>query len=102
VCNGNAIDDFSAKATLKDGETALTLLFRFNKNGLMKSVRAEARGRTVAGAVISTRWGGQWSNYELHDGIYIPTEGEVAGLLPEGPKPYWRGRVTSLRYEFAQ
>jgi hypothetical protein len=97
-----AIDDFSAKATLKDGETALTLLFRFNENGLMESVRAEARGRTVEGAVISTPWEGQWSNYELHDGICIPTEGEVAWLLPEGPKPYWRGRITSLRYEFAQ
>jgi hypothetical protein len=97
-----AIDDFSAKATLKDGETALTLLFRFNENGLMESVRAEARGRTVEGAVIPTPWEGQWSNYELHDGICIPTEGEVAWLLPEGPKPYWRGRITSLRYEFAQ
>ena len=29
-------------------------------------------------------------------------DGEVAWLLPEGPKPYWRGRITSLRYEFAQ
>jgi hypothetical protein len=38
----------------------------------------------------------------MHDGICIPTEGEVAWLLPEGPKPYWRGRITSLRYEFAK
>ena len=44
-----AIDDFSAQATLKDGETALTLLFRFDENGLIESVRAEARGRTVGG-----------------------------------------------------
>jgi hypothetical protein len=97
----SAVDDFSANATLKDGETTLTLLFRF-ANGLITSVRAEARGRTVGGAVIPTPWEGQWSNYELHDGICIPTEGEVAWLLPEGPKPYWRGRITSLRYEFAQ
>ena len=96
------IDDFSANATLKDRETAVTLLFRFGENGLITTVRAEARGRTVAGAVIPTPWEGQWSNYELHDGICIPTEGEVAWLLPEGPKPYWRGRITSLRYEFAQ
>jgi hypothetical protein len=97
----SAVDDFSANATLKDGETTLTLLFRF-ANGLITSVRAEARGRTVGGAVIPTPWEGQWSNYELHDGICIPTEGEVAWLLPEGPKPYWRGRITSVRYEFAQ
>jgi hypothetical protein len=97
-----AIDDFSAEATLKDGETALTLLFRFDENGLIKSVRAEARGRTVAGAVIPTPWEGQWRNYELREGICVPTEGEVAWLLPEGPKPYFRGRITSLRYEFAK
>src|ERR1700674_3490077 len=42
-----AVDDFFAKATLKDGETAVTLLFRFGVNGLIKSMRAEARGRTV-------------------------------------------------------
>ena len=97
-----AIDDFSAEATLKDGETAVALLFRFDENGLIKSVRAEARGRTVAGAVIPTPWEGQWTKYELRDGMSIPTEGEVAWLLPDGPKPYWRGRITSLRYEFAQ
>jgi len=97
-----AIDDFSAKATLKDGETALTLLFCFDENGLIESVRAEARGRTVAGTVIPTPWEVQWSNYELRDGMCIPTEGKVAWLLPEGPKPYFRGRITSLRYEFTQ
>ena len=97
-----AMDDISAEATLKDGKTALTLLFRFDENGLIKSVRAEARGRTVAGAVIPTPWEGQWSNYELRDGICVPTEGEVAWVLPEGSKPYWRGRIKSIRYEFAQ
>jgi hypothetical protein len=97
-----ATDDFSARATLKDGETELTLLFCFDENGLIEWVRAEARGRTVAGAVIPTPWEVRWSNYEQHEGMCIPTEGEVAWLLPEGPKPYFRGRVTSLRYEFAQ
>jgi hypothetical protein len=97
-----AIDDFSAEASLKDGETAVTLLFRFDENGLIKSARSDARGRTFAGAVIPTPWGGQWLKYELRAGMRIPTEGEAAWLLPEGPKPYWRGRITNLRYEFAQ
>jgi len=96
-----AVDDTSAKATLKDGETTLTLLFRFHENGLIGSVRAEARGRTVAGKVIPTPWEGRWSNYELRDGMYIPLEGEVAWLLPDGPKPYWRGKIIKIHYEFA-
>lgn len=97
-----SVDDTSAKATLKDGKTALTMLFRFNESGLIESVRAEERGRTVAGAVIPTPWEGRWSNYEPRDGMRIPLEGEVAWILPEGSKPYWRGHITRLRYEFAQ
>lgn len=97
-----AVDDTSAKATLKDGKLHLTLLFRFDNDGLIESVRAEARGRTVAGAVISTPWEGRWSNYELRDGMRIPVEGEVSWMLPGGPKPYWRGRITGLGYEFVQ
>jgi len=96
-----AVDDASAKATLKDGETTLTMLFRFNESGLIESVRAEARGRTVAGAVIPTPWEGRWSNYELRDGVLIPLEGEVAWILPEGPKPYWRGRIQRIQYELS-
>jgi hypothetical protein len=95
-----AIDDFSAEATLKDGETSLTLLFRFDENGLIQSVRAEARGRTVGRAVIPTPWEGQWSNYRLRDGMCIPIDGVVAWLLPDGPHPYFRGRLTNLSYEF--
>jgi hypothetical protein len=97
-----ASDDFSAKATLRDGETTVTLLFRFDDNGLIESVRAEARGRTVAGTVIPTPWEVRWNNYELRDGMHIPTGGAVAWMPPEGTKPYFRARITSLRYEFAQ
>lgn len=96
-----AVDDTSAKATLKDDKTTVTLLFRFDENGLIESMRAEARGRTIAGAVIPTPWEGRWSNYALRDGMRVPLEGEVAWMLPEGPTPYWRGRITRLVYEFA-
>lgn len=97
-----AVDETSAKATLGDGTTTLTMLFRFGENDLIESVRAEARGRTVAGAVIPTPWEGRWSNYELRDGMHIPIDGEVAWMLPEGAKPYWRGRIARISYEFAQ
>ncbi|HSL92257.1 MAG TPA: hypothetical protein VK863_06375 [Candidatus Limnocylindrales bacterium] len=29
-------------------------------------------------------------------------EGPQGRLLPEGPKPYWRGRITAIAYEFAR
>ena len=97
-----AISDSSAEATLRDGEIAVTLLFRFDKDGLITSFRAEDRGRMVRGTVIPIPWEGRWSSYEQRDGMCIPTGGEVAWAFAEGSKTYWRGHITSLHYEFAQ
>ncbi|MCC7195444.1 MAG: hypothetical protein IT356_07815 [Gemmatimonadaceae bacterium] len=97
-----AVDDTSAKATVSDGGTTITLKFIFNEAGLIGSVRADARGRAVSGAIVPTPWEGRWWDYELRDGMLIPTAGEVAWLLPDGPKPYWRGKLTTLTYEFTR
>jgi hypothetical protein len=97
-----AVDDKSAEATLADGEVKSTLRFTFSSDGLIESVHAEARGRTVGGAIVPTPWEGRWSNYETRDGMRVPMSGEVAWITPEGRKPYWRGRIESLVYEFAK
>jgi len=96
-----AIDERSALATLEDRGVRATMTFRFGADGLIESVRADARGRTVRGEVVPTPWEGRWSNHALRDGMRVPLTGEVAWLLPEGEKPYWRGTIESLRYEFA-
>ena len=96
------VDDTAARATLRDGATTVTLLFRFGGDSLIESVRAEARGRTIPGTTIPIPWECRLSSHELRDGMRIPLEGEAAYLLPEGPKSYYRGRVTKLSYEFAQ
>ncbi len=95
------VDDSSAKATLRDGDILLTLLFRFDERGLIESVQAQARGRALGREVIPTPWEGRFSHYELLDGMLIPRSGEVAWLLPEGRKTYWRGDVEKIKYEFA-
>lgn len=97
-----AVDDTSAKATLTDEGTPVTLLFRFNRAGLIDSAYAEARGRMVKDVVVPTPWEGRWRNYELRNGMRVPLDGEVEWLLREGPKPYWRGHITSVIYEFAR
>lgn len=94
------VDDRSARATLEDGPLHLTLLFRFDDQGPIESVRAEARGRMVGKTIVMTPWEGRWSDYQTRDGMRVPMAGEVAWLTPEGRKPYWRGRIASLRYEF--
>jgi hypothetical protein len=95
------VDDRHARATLADSDTRVTLTFGFGADGLIESVRAEDRGRTVAGKVVPTPWEGRWTHHAQRDGMRVPLEGEVAWILPDGPKPYWRGRITRLEYEHA-
>ncbi len=94
------IDDRSALVTLSDGPLVVQMTYTFGADGLVERVHAQARGRTVDGVLVPTPWEGSWSDYEPRDGMLVPTRGEVAWLLPEGPKPYWRGRITSIAYEY--
>jgi hypothetical protein len=95
-----AVDDTSATLTISDGETSATLLVRFGADNLIASIRAEARGRLIKGVMSSAPWQGRFWDYAEHDGMRVPQQGEVAWVLPESAEPYWRGRVTSVRYEF--
>jgi hypothetical protein len=98
-----AIDNSSARATLQDGDTTVSLDFRFDEAGLIASIRAEARARTVNGGLLFAPWIGRFWDYELRDGMRIPLSGEVAWQLPDGSLlPYWRGRITNITYEFAR
>jgi hypothetical protein len=95
-----AVDHHSAHATLTDGDISITMLFTFNEQGLIDTARAEARGRMVDGKVVPTPWRGRFWNYDERSGMRVPLGGEVAWLPPEGAKPYWRGRITEIDYEF--
>jgi hypothetical protein len=97
-----AVDAHSANATLTEGDHTITMLFTFNEQDLIDTVRAEARGRTVGGKIVPTPWQGHFWNYEERGGMRVPLEGEVAWILPKGAKPYWRGHITQIVYEFAQ
>ena len=98
----DAVDDRSANATINDGPVALTLLFRFNDAGLIESFRAEERGAMDGNKMAMVPWEGNWSNYQVRDGMTVPHTGEVAWMRPEGRRPYFIGTVTSVSYEFLQ
>ena len=92
-----AIDETSSRGTLTDGDTTVSLVFRFNPEGTIATIRAAARDR----GLIATPWEGRFWHYALRDGMQIPLEGEVSWHPSEGIWPYWRGQVTELNYEFA-
>jgi hypothetical protein len=85
----------SAIATLTDGNVRAALQFRFGADGLLESVYADARPRMVGKRVEMTPWEGRWRRWEERSGYLVPLEGEVSWLLPEGWRPYWRGRLTA-------
>ncbi len=95
------VDDTSAIAYMTDGHLTAQLLFRFGEDGLIESVYAEVRGRTVGDEVVPTPWEGRWSRYERHEGILVPMAGEVSWILPEGEKLYWQGEIRKIEFEFS-
>jgi hypothetical protein len=94
-----AIDDTSARVTLTDGPTTVSLDVRFGADGEIAEVSA-MRHRDVNGSAVLTPWEGRHTTYERIDGMLIPTEGEAAWLPPEGRAAYWRGRVIDARYDW--
>lgn len=96
-----AVDERSANATLVDGAITLTLLFRFDEGGLIASVHADARGAGAGKDMVMLPWDCSVSNYQLCDGMMVPTRGEAAWVQPQGRKPYFVGSLTSLIYEWS-
>lgn len=101
------VDTDSARVTITDpaavgGPLSVTMLFRFDREGRIESVYADERGAEIDGELVPTPWEGRWWNYQERSGLLVPTEGEVAWLFPSGRKPYWRGRVEAIRFEFAE
>jgi len=96
------IDGSSARATLTDGDTTVSLVFHFNADGEITSNFADSRPREVNGELHPTPWAGNYADYAERDGMRIPMRGEVAWHLENQRLPYWRGRVLEATYEYAQ
>jgi hypothetical protein len=93
-----AIDNTSARATVTDGATTVSLVFRFSAEGKIETMRAEARYRDKLTAMP---WSGRFWDYSTCNGMLIPLQGEVGWEYPEGIRLYYKGKVTEINYEFA-
>jgi hypothetical protein len=93
-----AIDNTSARATVTDAQTTVSLVFRFNAEGTIETMRAEARYRDKLTAMP---WSGRFWDYSTRNGMLIPLQGEVGWEYPDGIRLYYKGKVTEINYEFA-
>jgi len=97
-----AIDDSTARATLADGTTRVSLEFRFSADGDIAGVFAPDRLREVRGEFVPTPWDAQCLAWGERAGVRIPLEVEVAWTIDGTRRPYWRGRVTEAEYARAE
>ena len=97
-----AVDDSSAQATMTDGPISVTMLFRFGQDGLVTTIRVEGRATTVDGATVLMPWECRMSGYQTRGGMRVPLTGEVLYITPQGEKPYFRGTIETVVYEFAE
>ncbi len=94
-----AIDEHSARATLVDKETTVSLDFVFGENGEILRTYTPGRYREVNGRFIPTPWTGYYKRYRKRNNMMVPTEAEVAWILPEGELAYARIRVEEITLE---
>jgi hypothetical protein len=96
-----AVDDGAAQATMTDGPISVTMLFRFGADGLITAIHVEGRATTVDGATVLMPWECRMSNYQTQDGMRVPLTGEALYITPQREKPYFKGTINTIAYEFA-
>jgi hypothetical protein len=96
------IDDTTARATLTDAGTTISLEFAFDGSGALVRAYTPNRYREVEGTYVPTPWECSYRQYAAVDSMMVPMESEVEWILPEGRLSYWHGRVLRTQYQFGR
>lgn len=94
------VDDTTARATLSDRGVTAVADFHFGAGGEVVRVTG-TRYRAVGDGQVLTATEGRHGAYARIGGMMVPTEGEIAWLLPEGRHTYWRARLVRASYRYA-
>lgn len=92
-------DDRSAVVTLIDHGTRVSLLFEFDDNGDVMTISGD-RYKESGGGYTLQPWSISCRDHVERSGIRVPQYCEVAWMGSNGPEPYWRGRISTIEYEF--
>ena len=95
-----AVDDSTARASLTDSGITVSFTAHFGDDDLIRRVEM-MRYRDVGGTGVPTPFIGYFRDYTRVDGVLVPLESETEWILPEGRFPFWKARITDVRYELA-
>lgn len=74
-------------------ETACEVVFSLDGDGRIAGAYASDRPRSATAPTLPTPWRGRFSEYHAHDGLWVPSAGEVAWEIDGQQVSYWRGRL---------
>jgi hypothetical protein len=94
-----AIDDQSARMTLRGQELPVTAIVHVDEEGRLTRLRAERYRDTGGGKAVLTSWTGTYAKYGEFGGFRVPTSVDVAWELESGPFSYARFEVTTIQYD---
>jgi hypothetical protein len=97
-----AIDAHSARATLLDGGSPVSLVFEFDDEGKISGMHGERYFDSGDGKGVLEPWLGRVGDYRELGGIRIPASVEVAWGLPAGEFTYARFHVTAVEVNHPQ
>lgn len=96
----SSIDDRKALATLTDLGNTVSLEFRFNEAAEVIGIHTEGRWSRTANGYEQMPWEGHFSAYRRHQGVLVPSRGEVGWYANGRLGIVWKGEITSLEYQF--
>ncbi len=96
------IDDHSATASLTDSGISVSLEFHFNDVGEVTRIYTPGRFGRFDGSYRRVPWEGHFRDYEVRDGMRVPTYGEVGWLVGGSLRLVWKGQITGAHYEFSE
>lgn len=86
----------TVKATITLGQVSASVDFSF-EDGLIKTIYVADRERMVGSKSVPTPWLGEFSDYQSHGGMLVPSSGEVSWLLPSGKFTYFKGQISDYQ-----
>lgn len=95
------VDDDKALVTLADRGTTVSVTVHFGARGQIARVSAD-RHRDIGGTPVLTPWIGYFRNYVSVQGMMVPMYAQAAWVVDGVVKPYFRGRITGIAFEFAR
>lgn len=95
------ISEYQVRATIRDGETAVSGVFEFNDKAEMISFTTDERGATMPdGSMQRIRWSIDCADYQQNEhGIRFPRHISATWHYPEGDLVYFEGNISHITYQ---